>query len=295
MSTSDTEASDTAAPDQSVAARRPSAWRAVLGTPGTLTAAGVIVVIVLIALLAPIVWPNADTINAGARLESPSGAHWFGTDELGRDLLARMAHATQLTLLIALGAMALSVVLGVVWGMVAAAFGSWVEEILMRTADAIMAVPMILFALVFVAALGSNPIVLIVILGIIKSPLVARVTRSSTMVELTSDYVRGLTVVGLGRSRILFREVLPNVFPVIAAVATLNIASAIMVEASLSFIGLGVQPPLASLGTLLKIGYSHLPGSWWYALFPALAITVIIAAFNVIGKRLERYLDRRSA
>ncbi|MGB4135060.1 MAG: ABC transporter permease subunit, partial [Microbacterium sp.] len=88
---------------------------------------------------------------------------------------------------------------------------------------------------------------------------------------------------------------LPNVFPVIAAVATLNIASAIMIEASLSFIGLGVQPPLASLGTLLKIGYGYLPGAWWYALFPAIAITVVIASFNLIGKRLERYLDRRAS
>lgn len=274
--------------------RRPSVWRQVFGSPAALVSLGFVVFCLLVSVLAPLIWPDANRIHAADRLQAPSLTHWFGTDELGRDLVARMAHAGQLTLIIALGAMVLSVILGVVWGMLAAAFGSWIEEILMRTADAIMAVPMILFALVFVAALGSSPPVLIIILGIIKAPLVARVTRSSTMVELTSDYVRGLTVVGLGRARILFREVLPNVFPVIAAVATLNIASAIMVEASLSFIGLGVQPPLASLGTLLKIGYGYLPGSWWYALFPAVAITAIIASFNVIGKRLERFLDRRA-
>lgn len=273
---------------------RRTALRALLGDTGAVVAAAIIVVIALISAVSPIVFPDANVINAPERLQAPSPAHWFGTDELGRDILARMAHASQLTLIIALGAMALSLVLGVTWGMLAASFKGWFDEVLMRTADAIMAVPMILFALVFVAALGSSPEVLIIILGIVKAPLVARVTRSSTMVELTSDYVRGLTVVGLNKGWTLFTQVLPNVFPVIAAVATLNIASAIMIEASLSFIGLGVQPPLASLGTLLKIGYSQLPGAWWYPLFPAIAITVIIAAFNVMGKKLERYLDRRA-
>lgn len=278
-----------------VATTRRSPLRALFSDPSVLVALAAIVVIALLSALSPILFPNADTIDAPNRLLPPSFEHWFGTDELGRDLLARMAHAGQLTLVIALGAMALSIVLGVLWGMLAASFGGWLEEVLMRTADAIMAVPMILFALVFVAALGSSPEVLIIILGIIKAPLVARVTRSSTMVELTSDYVRGLTVIGLTKRRILFTEILPNVFPVIAAVATLNIASAIMIEASLSFIGLGVQPPLASWGTLLKIGYGLLHQAWWYALIPAVSITVVIAAFNVIGKRLERYLDRRAA
>lgn len=276
------------------AASRRSALRTLFSDPGVVVALATIALVAVFSAFAPVFFPDANDIDSANRLLPPSVAHWFGTDELGRDLLARMAHAGQLTLLIALGAMALSIVLGVLWGMLAASFGGWIDEVLMRTADAIMAVPMILFALVFVAALGSSPEVLIVILGIVKAPLAARVTRSSTMVELTSDYVRGLTVVGLGKRRILFGEVLPNVFPVIAAVATLNIASAIMIEASLSFIGLGVQPPLASLGTLLKIGYGYVPGGWWYALFPAIAITVIIAAFNAVGKKLERFLDKRA-
>lgn len=276
------------------ASPRRSSLRALLSDPGVVVAVVTIAVVSLFSALAPVLFPTANAIDSPNRLLPPSWAHWFGTDELGRDLLARMAHAGQLTLIIALGAMVLSIVLGVTWGMLAASFGGWIEEMLMRTADAIMAVPMILFALVFVAALGSSPEVLIIILGIVKAPLAARVTRSSTMVELTSDYVRGLTVIGLSKHRILFTEILPNVFPVIAAVATLNIASAIMIEASLSFIGLGVQPPLASLGTLLKIGYGYLPGGWWYALFPAIAITVVIAAFNAVGKKIERYLDKRA-
>jgi len=271
-----------------------SLLRAVYDQPSVIVSLATIFFIALISAFSPLLFPNPDEIDASNRLLPPSPEHWFGTDELGRELVARMAHAGQLTLVIALGAMALSIILGVLWGMLAGSHG-WIEEVLMRTADAIMAVPMILFALVFVAAFGSSPEVLIVILGILKAPLVARVTRASTMVELASDYARGLAVIGLSKGRILFAEILPNVFPVIVAVATLNIASAIMIEAALSFIGLGVQPPLASWGTLLKIGYSLIYQAWWYALIPAIAITIVIAAFNDVGKWLERYLDRRVA
>lgn len=265
-----------------------------LRDPAGLISLIVIVVITLCALLAPLLFPEANAINAADRLQAPSMSHPFGTDELGRDLLARMMHAGQLTLFIALGAMAISLLIGVPWGLVSGSTWNWLDEIFMRTADAVMAIPMILFALVFVAALGSSPETLIVVLGIIKAPLVARVVRSSTIVELAADYVRGLTVIGLSRVRIIFSDVLPNVFPVIASVATLNIASAVMIEASLSFLGLGVQPPLASWGTLLKMGYGYLHQAWWYVLIPAVTITILIASFNTIGRKVQQLLDRRA-
>jgi peptide/nickel transport system permease protein len=265
-----------------------------LRDPAGLASLIVIAIIVVCAVLAPVFFPDASAIEAADRLRAPSGEHIFGTDELGRDMLARIMHAGQLTLVIALGAMLISLLIGVPWGLISGSSWNWLDEILMRTADAVMAIPMILFALVFVAALGSSPETLIVVLGIIKAPLVARVVRSSTIVELAADYVRGLTVVGLPRVRIIFQDVLPNVFPVIASVATLNIASAIMVEASLSFLGLGVQPPLASWGTLLKMGYGYLHQAWWYVLIPAVTITVLIAAFNTLGRKVQQLLDRRA-
>jgi len=274
--------------------RRFGMLRDVLRDPATLASCIVVLVIALVALTAGLIFPDATTINAADRFQAPSLAHPFGTDELGRDMVARMAHAAQLTIVIALGAMLISLLIGVPWGLLSGSTWNWLDEIMMRCADAVMAIPMILFALVFVAALGSSPETLIVVLGIIKAPLVARVVRSSTIVELAADYVRGLTVVGLSRVRIIFTDVLPNVFPVIASVATLNIASAIMIEASLSFLGLGVQPPLASWGTLLKVGYGSLHQAWWYALFPALAITLLIAAFNQLGRRVQQLLDRRA-
>lgn len=273
----------------------PAGARRFLRTPSAAIAALCIGLIVLIALAAPLVFRDVDAVDAANRLLAPSPQHPFGTDELGRDLTAKLAHAARLTLGISLGAMVVSVLLGLLWGMIAAAFGGIVDDILMRIADAVMAVPMILLALVFVAALGASPPILVLILGLIKAPLAARVIRSATLVELASDYVRGLTVVGLSRPRILFGEVLPNVFPIIAAQATLNAASAMMVEASLSFVGLGVQPPEASWGTLLKLGYGYLHEAWWYPLGPAVAIVILIASFNAVGQQLQRSLDRRSA
>lgn len=270
-------------------------WWRVFTTRGSRTATAVVVVIVLVALLAPLLYPHITAVDAVNRLQAPSPAHPFGTDELGRDLLGRVLHAGRLTLLISVGAMVLSIVLGATWGMLAASAGGWLDEVLMRTADAILAVPMVLFGLVCVAALGTTPGTLVLVLGVLKAPLTARVVRSSTMVELTADYVRGLTVVGASRSRILFTEVLPNVVPTIVAQATLNIATALMLEATLSFMGLGVQPPEASWGTLLKSGYAVLHQSWWYAVFPAVAIVALVASLNVLGQQLQRTLDTRTA
>ncbi len=261
---------------------------------GSRTAVVVVIAMVLAALLAPLLYPHVTAVDAANRLLAPSPAHPFGTDELGRDLLGRVLHAGRLTLLISTGAMVLSVVLGAAWGMLAASAGGWLDEVLMRTADAVLAIPMVLFGLVCVAALGTTPGTLVLVLGVLKAPLTARVVRSSTMVELTADYVRGLTVVGASRRRILFAEVLPNVVPTVVAQATLNIATALMLEATLSFMGLGVQPPEASWGTLLKSGYAVLHQAWWYAVFPAVAIVALVASLNVIGQQLQRTLDTRT-
>lgn len=269
-------------------------WWRVLTARGGRTATVVVLAMVLAALLAPLLYPHVTAVDAANRLLAPSPAHPFGTDELGRDLLGRVLHAGRLTLLISTGAMVLSVVLGAAWGMLAASAGGWLDEVLMRTADAVLAIPMVLFGLVCVAALGTTPGTLVLVLGVLKAPLTARVVRSSTMVELTADYVRGLTVVGTSRSRILFAEVLPNVVPTIVAQATLNIATALMLEATLSFMGLGVQPPEASWGTLLKSGYAVLHQAWWYAVFPAVAIVALVASLNVIGQQLQRTLDTRT-
>jgi len=254
----------------------------------TMISVTLLTVLVLLAVAAPWLFPDANTIAVIDRLRPPSFDNPLGTDDLGRDILGRLAHAAQLTLLISLGAASLSIALGIVWGMVSAVFRSWADEVLMRVADAIMAIPIVLFGLVFVAAFGTSVWSLIIVLGILQSPLSARVFRAATMSELSTDYVRGVVAVGVPRSRIIFSELLPNIVPTVIAQAVLNIASAVLIEATLSFVGLGIQPPQASWGSLLKSGYDVLFQAPWYSLAPAIAIVALLASLNVLGQRIQK-------
>lgn len=275
---------------------KPSRGRFILGTvkkPSVVLSLVVVVGLVVVAVAAPLLG-NPEAIDGPSRLLSPTLQHPFGTDELGRSSLARFAYAGRLTLLIALGAMILSVLLGAVWGLMAAGFKGIGDDILMRIADAFLAIPMILFALLLVATLGSNVVVLIVIMGILKAPLTARVVRAATMRELSADYVTGVTVVGLSKFRILISEVLPNILPTLVAQATLNFASAVILEATLSFMGLGVQPPEATWGSLMKQGYTYLFSAQWLTVMPAIAVVLLVTATNTLGQRMQAALDGRS-
>ncbi|WP_113691125.1 ABC transporter permease [Amycolatopsis albispora] len=268
---------------------QPSARR-LLARPAAVAALAVLGAFVLLSLLAPVLLPDPAEINARNRFAAPGWPHLFGTDELGRDLLSRVAHAGQLSLGFAAGATLVAMVLGVAWGLLAAAGSRWLDEILMRVAEAALAIPIVLFALVFVAAFGSATPSMIIVTGLLMSPLTARIARSAVLAELESEYVRGLEAVGVPRLRVLFAEVLPNAGPALLAQASLNLATALMLEATLSFVGLGVQPPDASWGTLLKSGYDKLYESIWYPLLPALVIIAAIGALNVLGDQVQRVL-----
>lgn len=263
--------------------------------PSWWVALAVLGVYVFFALFGPLFLPSPEAIDSANLLAPPSLQHLMGTDELGRDLFARIVQAGQLTMTMGAGAMLLSILIGAVWGMCAAAFGKVFDEILMRLADALIAIPVILFALVFVAALGASVPNLVIILGLLMAPTTARVVRSAVLGELVSEYVLGLRAVGASTSWILFREVLPNIRAVLLSQATLNVAVAVMAEAGLSFVGLGVQPPTATWGTLLKQGYNMLARDPFYAIFPALVIIVFIAALNVLGRQTQLALDARSS
>lgn len=271
--------------------QRARVLRRLVRRPSAATALVIIAVVTLAALLSPWLLADPNAVEVKQRFEPVSPAHLFGTDELGRDLLSRVANAGRLSLGIGFGSTLIAVALGAAWGMAAAAVRGWLDEVLMRLADAILAIPAVLFALVFVAAFEASPTSLTIIVGLLMTPLTARVMRASVLAELQSDYVRGLTAVGLSRLRILLTEVAPNAIPALLAQATLNVATAIMLEASLSFVGLGVQPPAASWGTLLEDGYSMLFRAVWYPLFPALVIIVVIGALNVIGDQLQKALQ----
>ncbi|GAA4524830.1 ABC transporter permease [Amycolatopsis samaneae] len=264
--------------------------RRFLARPPAVVALAVLGVFVLLAVIQPFALASPTRIDTRHKFGAPGLAHPFGTDELGRDLLSRVAQAGQASLGFAAGATAIAMVLGVAWGLLAAARPGWLDEVLMRVAEAALAIPTLLFALVFVAAFGSGILAMTIVAGLLMAPLTARITRSAVLAELKSEYVRGLTAVGASRSRILFAEVLPNALPALLAQASLNVATSLMLEATLSFVGLGIQPPDASWGTLLKAGYDRLYESVWYPVAPALLIIAAIAALNTVGDQVQRVL-----
>lgn len=243
----------------------------------------VLALIVLMSVLAPLVAPYDPAQQSPDRFATPSLAHLFGTDELGRDLFSRVLYGGQLTIFIAGGATLVAMVLGIAWGMVAAFTRGVVDEILMRLADTVMAIPQILFALVFISAFGADPVKLAIIVGILLTPTTARLVRSAVISELQEDYFTAAVAFGSKRSRLLFSEVLPNARGPIVVQAAINAANAILLEASMSFVGLGIAPPEATWGTLVQQGYQKMYQSIGYVLFPALFIFVTIWLLNVLA------------
>jgi peptide/nickel transport system permease protein len=258
--------------------RRPSALQ---------VAVGALAALALVFILAPVFAPfdpnGVDPANAFAEI---SATHPFGTDDLGRDLLSRILYGGRLTLLISGGAVVVALILGTLWGFFAATRGGWPDELLMRTADVLMAIPQLLFALVFVSAFGPSVTTLILVIGVLLSPSTARMARSVALTEMGRDYYAAAIAYGATPSRLLFRELLPNTKTPIAIQAAINAASAIILEATLSFVGLGIQPPDASLGTLLQQGYGFLYQCWEYIVFPGLAILLLIWLLNVVADQL---------
>lgn len=276
-------------------ARRPGLLRRLAGSPGGLVALIVLALLVLSALLAPVVAPHSPTeIDATNLFAAPSGEHWLGTDELGRDLFSRVLYGGRFALGIAFGATTVAMLIGVVWGFCSAQAGGWLDETLMRIVDVVMAVPIVMFALVLVAALGTSPVTLAIVIGVLLAPATARIARAGILTELEQDYYAAAVAAGVPRLRILFGEVLPNAAPVLIARAAVNAADAIVLEAGLSFIGLGVTPPDASWGTLLREGYDQIYRTVWYPLSPGVAIFAAIWSFNTLGDRLQDVLDPRS-
>jgi peptide/nickel transport system permease protein len=258
-------------------------------------ALAILALLVLCALLGSVLFGSPTDIDPLNQLSAPTGAHPFGTDELGRDLLARTAVAGRISLRVGALATLLAMLVGGLWGVAAAGARGILDDVLMRVADAAMAIPVILFALIFIAALGTDTTTLTLVTGLLMTPLTARVVRAAVLGELANDYVLALRAVGMPTWRIMLAEVLPNTTPALLAQTTLNLATALIVEASLSFVGLGVQPPDASWGTLLKNGYDQLFNTIWYPLFPALAIVLTVGALNVVADRVQAILDRTDA
>jgi peptide/nickel transport system permease protein len=255
---------------------------------GAVIAGSILALVVLAVIAAPLLTSYSPyAIDPANAFQPPSSAHWFGTDELGRDIFSRMLYGGRVTLGAALGATALSMVLGIAWGFAAALGVPLLDEVLMRTADVAMAIPQILFGLVFIAAFGTSLLNLVVIVGILLSPTSGRLVRSVVLAEREADYVRAAVAFGATRWSIAAKEIFPNTTSHLAVLAAINMANALLLEASFSFVGLGVQPPRASWGTILQQGYVYIYDAFYYVLFPALAIVLVMLLLNVLARSLQ--------
>jgi peptide/nickel transport system permease protein len=244
----------------------------------------VLLVIVLACVLAPLVAPdNPNDIAPVLQFCAPSLQHLFGTDELGRDVFSRVLYGGRITIIVSGSATILALLLGVIWGSLAALRGGFIDEVLMRMADVFMAVPLLLFALMLVVVFGSNIRGLIAIMALLQAPWIARIIRATAATELRADYCTAATAFGSSRSRLLTHELLPNLLPTIRTQATLVFAYSILLESTLSFIGLGIQPPNSSWGTLLSSGYRNIYQSYYGIVFPGLMIIVVAIALNTLA------------
>jgi len=296
MTAPDTVALATA--PRAASGRRSSAVGLFLRNPVSLVGSLVLLVMVAAAVLGPLIAPyginQTDVVHA---LQAPSAAHWFGTDDLGRDVFSRVLVAAQVSLRVALISVAIALVVGVTLGIVSGYAGGWADGILMRIVDVLFAFPMLILALAIVAVLGPGANTATIAIGIVYVPIFARVARASTLSVRTEPYVRASQTMGTGHLRILWKHVLPNISGPIIVQTSLSLAFAILSEAALSFLGLGVQPPQPSWGGMLFEAQSFLGTAWWLAVFPGVAIFLTVLACNLVGDGLRDILDpqQRSA
>lgn len=271
---------------------RTSSWRLLARNPVTLISALMLLGVAAVALTADWVAPHGvNDINVPNALQAPSGSHWFGTDELGRDILSRVIVAIQASMRIAVVSVVFAVLVGVTVGVVAGYRGGWLDTVLMRVIDVMFAFPVLLLALAVVAILGPGVTTTILAIGIVYTPIFARVARASTLGVRTEPYVSASRAMGSGDLYILRRHVLPNIAGPLIVQTSLSLAFAILSEAALSFLGLGIQPPEPSLGRMIFDSQGFVTMAWWMAVFPGAAIFVIVLAFNMFGDGLRDVLD----
>ncbi len=259
-----------------------------LAVAGLLVLALLIVAAVFGEALAPY---RINDIDVSNRLQPPSGAHWFGTDELGRDIFSRVLVAARVSLQVGVIAVGISLALGVVLGLVAGYYGGWIDDVVMRVMDMLFAFPAILLAIAILAVLGPGVTNAMIAIGIVYTPIFARICRASVLSVREEVYVRAARAIGAGDVRILRLHVLPNVMAPLIVQTSLSLAFAILSEAALSFLGLGIQPPAPSWGRMLFDGRGFIEQAWWIVVFPGAAIFLTVLAFNVVGDAARDALD----
>jgi peptide/nickel transport system permease protein len=277
------------------AKRTPSrAWRKLKANKGALLGLFIILFFAALAILAPVLpLPNPVATSWSAIRKAPSAAHWFGTDDIGRDILSRMVWGAQASLMAGIFSVAIAVVIGVPFGLISGYYGGWIDQIISRITEAFLAMPFLITAIALAAFLGPSLTNAMIAIGLSATPIFVRLTRGQVLAVKTEDYVEGARSIGLRHVNIIIRYILPNVFAPILVQGTLSIATAIIAEASLSFLGLGQQPPAPSWGSMLNVAKNYLEQAPWMAMWPGAAIFLVVIGFNLLGDGLRDALDPR--
>ncbi|MCX7211544.1 MAG: ABC transporter permease [Burkholderiales bacterium] len=270
------------------------AFRALLSRPTAVFGGVVLIGVIGLALFAPWIAPYDPLATSWSLVrKAPSAAHWFGTDEVGRDLLSRIIWGARASLSAGVIAVAIAVGVGVPTGMVAGYVGGWTDALISRLTDAMLAIPFLILAIALAAFLGPSLGNAMIAIGVTATPIFVRLARGQVLAARAEDYVEAARAVGNPPIRILMRHILPNILPPVMVQATLAVAAAIIAEASLSFLGLGQQPPAPSWGSMLNTAQRFLTQAPWMAIFPGLAIFLTVLAFNLFGDGLRDAMDPR--
>jgi peptide/nickel transport system permease protein len=276
-------------PHESPSAR---AWRRLLKRKSAVLGLLIIVLFLLIAVFAPLIAPYDPTQQSWTSIRKPpSLQHWFGTDESGRDLLSRVVFGARASLLAGVVSVSIAVGLGVPIGLLAGYGGRWVDAVIGRITDAMLACPFLILAIALAAFLGPSLQNAMIAIGLTSTPIFVRLTRGQVMAVKVEDYVEAARAVGNPPVRVALKHILPNILPALIVQATISIATAIIAEASLSFLGLGQQPPAPSWGSMLNTAQRFLTNAVWMAIWPGLAIFLAVLSFNLLGDGLRDALD----
>ncbi|MCX7324987.1 MAG: ABC transporter permease [Hyphomicrobiales bacterium] len=281
-------------------------WRALLLRPAGLTGTIIVAIVTVAALAAPLIATHDPiAVDLSRKLLPPGATHWLGTDQTGRDIFSRIVWGARPSLAVGLLAVLIGAAGGIMFGLTAAFARGWWEQVAMRIMDGLASIPLLIWAIAITGIVGIGPVrigmwtfpnesKLILLIGLLYMPPLARVTYGSALLEVRADYVQARRLQGAGASAIMLGDVLPNCLSPVIVQATLLIAVGIVVEASLSFIGLGVEPPFPSWGGMLADARRYIfSGEWWTYIFPGLAISLTVIGFNLLGDGLRDILDPR--
>lgn len=275
------------------AGRPPRPLRRFLRNLGGLIGLFLLIMLVLVALLAPIIAPDPINQNIAQRLQPPSAEHWLGTDQLGRDVWARVAHGAGISLRVGFGVVILAVLIGVGVGLLAGTLGGAWDNLLMRVTDIFFAFPSLILAMAIAAALGPNLNNTIIAVALVSWPIYARLVRANVLALREREFVEAARAMGASQGRLMFRHLLPNTLTPIFVQASFDVGGAILTAAGLSFIGFGAQPPTPEWGAMVSETRSYIAEAIWAPTAPAVGILLTVLAFNLLGDALRDVLDPR--